>query len=60
MVCVYLTMARVGLWTKILSFPGRAHFINQTLMTFGTHFALTFTFVGISLHSLNWFECRKC
>ena len=24
-------------------------------MPFGTHLALTFPFVGIALHSLNWF-----
>ena len=50
MVCVYLTVARVGLWTKIVSFPGHALFIKQTHMTFGAHFALMLTFVEISLH----------
>ena len=50
MVCVYLTVTRVGLW----SFPGHTHFFDQTHMTFRTHLALTFTFVGIALHTLNW------
>ena len=55
-VCVYLTVARVGL--VVISWS--CSLFDQTHITFRTHLALTFTFVGIALHSLNWFESRKC
>ena len=37
----------------IVSFPGHTHFFDQAHMTFRTHLALAFTFVGIAIHSLN-------
>ena len=40
-------VARVSLWSMIVSFPGHTHFL-----TFRSHLALTFTFVGLALHSL--------
>ena len=43
----------------IVSFSSHTHFFDQTHMTFRTHLALTFTFVGIiALHSLNWLEIK--
>ena len=45
---VFTSQWRVGLWSLIVVFPGHTHFFDQTR----THLALTFTFVGIALHSL--------
>ena len=33
-VCVYLTAARVGLWSMNVSFPGHAHLFDQTVNTY--------------------------